>query len=163
ANSNIIALTTSPRRFTFGPNPLALSDLSQIDNRRMIPAGNMREIALAEVDPSSDYYGFGDKLKRGLKQYYAERRATVSRRSVYYQFFDHERKLRELGSVVDARLATVPVPAALSSLFDDGSVTGYQLALQTRNLYDALACNDQLDICVASMDFDGWDSHNNQR
>ena len=163
ANSNVIALTTSPRRFSFAPNPNALSDLSLIDNRRMIPAANMREIALAEVEPDSDYYGFGDKLKRGLKQYYAERRATVSKRSVYYQFFEHERKLRELGAVVDARLATVPVPDALSALFGDSSVTGYQLALQARNLYDALACNDLLDICVASMDCNGWDSHNNQR
>ncbi len=163
ANGNVIALTTSPRRFSFGPNPNALGNLSLVDNRRMIPAANMREIALAEVAPGADYYGFGDKLKRGLKQYYAERRASVSKRSVYAQFFEHERKLRELGAVVDGRLASVPVPAAIDALFADGSVTGYDLALQTRNLYDALACNDLLDIHVASMDFNGWDSHNNQR
>ncbi len=163
ANSNVIALTTSPRRFSFGPNPNALTDLSLIDNRRMIPAANMREIALAEVEPNADFYGFGDKLKRGLKQYYAERRASVSKRSVYYQFFEHERKLRGLGAIIDARLATVPVKPQIADLFEDGSVTGYDLALQTRNLYDALACNDLLDICVASMDFNGWDTHNNQR
>ena len=163
SNSNVVALTNSPRRFSFGPNPNALNDLSQIDNRRLVPASNMREIALAEVEAGSDYYGFGDKLKRGLKQYYAERRATVSRKSVFAQFFEHERKLRELGAVVDARLATVDVPPTLAALFNDDSVTGYDLALQTRNLYDALACNDLLDIRLASLDFNGWDTHNNQR
>lgn len=163
ADTNVIALTTSPRRFSFGPNPNAVLDLTQVDNRRMIPAADMREIALAEVPSGSDYYGFNDKLKRSLKQYYAERRATISKRSVYAQFFEHERKLRELGAVVDARLATVTVPPAIEALFADGSVTGYDLALQTRNLYDALACNDVLDVRIASMDFNGWDTHNNQR
>lgn len=98
-----------------------------------------------------------------MKQYYAERRASVSKRSVFYQFFEHERKLRELGAVIDARLATVSVPATIEALFDDASGIGYDLALQTRNLYDALACNDLLDISVASLDFNGWDSHNAQR
>jgi len=163
SNRNVIALTTSPRRFSFAPNPNALSDLSLIDNRRMIPAANMREIALAEAAPGTDYYSFNDKLKRGLMQYYAERRATVSKRSVYYQFFEHERKLRELGAVVDARLATVPVPAGIEAMFDDARGIGYDLALQTRNLYDALACSDVLNFSVASMDFNGWDSHNAQR
>ncbi|MCC6709286.1 MAG: DUF1501 domain-containing protein [Gammaproteobacteria bacterium] len=162
-NSNVIALTTSPRRFSFGPNPDAPDNLSLVDNRRMIPAANMREIALAEAAPDSDYYGFDDKLKRGLKQYYAERRATINKHSVYAQFFEHERKLRELGAVIDARLATVPIPPAIEALFADTSVTGYDLALQTRNLYDALACNDLLDVRIASMDFNGWDTHNNQR
>ena len=35
--------------------------------------------------------------------------------------------------------------------------------LLMRNLYDALACNDLLDIRVASLDFNGWDTHNDQR
>ena len=56
ANHNIVALTTSPRRFSFAPNPNALQDLSLVDNRRMIPAANMREIALAEVAAGSDFY-----------------------------------------------------------------------------------------------------------
>ncbi len=163
ANRNVIALTTSPRRFSFSPNPDALSDLRLIDNHRMIPAADMREFALAEVAPGSDLTENSNKLKRGLKQYYAERRASVSTRSVYYQFFEHERKLRELGAIIDARLATVPVPSGIADLFNDGSAVGYDLALQTRNLHDAMACNDVLDICVASMDFNGWDTHNNQR
>ena len=163
ANSNVVALTTSPRRFSFGPNPSAPLDLTRIDNRRLIPAANMREIALADAPSNSDYSQINDKLKRGLKQYYAQRRATVSKNSVYYQFFEHERKLRELGSVIDARLAAVPIPDNINAWFQDGSTMGYDLALQTRNLYDALACNDLLDIRVASLDFNGWDTHNDQR
>ena len=163
ANSNVVALTTSPRRFSFGPNPNAPLDLVRIDNRRLIPAANMREIALADAPPTSDYSQINDKLKRGLKQYYAQRRGSVRRNSVYYQFFEHERKLRELGGVIDARLAAVPIPENINVWFQDGSTMNYDLALQTRNLYDALACNDLLDIRVASLDFNGWDTHNDQR
>ena len=161
-NSNVVALTTSPRRFSFCPNATAPLDLARIDNRRLIPAANMREIALAEAASGSDYTQFSDQLKRGLKQYYAQRRATIRKTSIYYQFFEHERKLRELGSVIDARLAAVPIPSAIDAWFQDGSEIRYDLALQTRNLYDALACNDLLDIRIASLDFNGWDTHNNQ-
>ena len=163
ANANVVALTTSPRRFCFGPNPNTPLDLTRIDNRRLIPAGNMREIALADVAPGSDYSQTTDHLKRGLKSYYAARRASISKASVYYQFFEHELKLRELGAVIDARLATVPLPSAFDAWFQQGSAMRYDLALQTRNLYDALACNDLLDIRVASLDFNGWDTHNDQR
>ncbi len=161
-NSNVVALTTSPRRFSFCPNPNAPQDLTRIDNRRLIPAANMREIALADASSDSDYSQTSDQLKRGLKHYYAQRRATVSRNSVYHQFFEHERKLRELGSVIDARLATVATPDAMNAWFQDGSEIGYDVALQTRNLYDALACNDLLDIRIASLDFNGWDTHDDQ-
>ena len=161
-NSNVVALTTSPRRFSFCPNPHAPLDLVQIDNHRLVSAANMREVALADAAPGSDYSQINDKLKRGLKQYYAQRRASVSKTSVYYPFFEHERKLRELGSVIDARLATVAVPAAIDAWFQDGSTMSYDLALQTRNLYDALACNDLLDVRVASLDSNGWDTHNDQ-
>ena len=162
-NSNVVALTTAPRRFSFCPNPNAPQDLVRIDNRRLIPAANMREIALADASANSDYSQMNDKLKRSLKHYYAQRRASVSRSSVYHQFFEHERKLRELGGVIDARLATVPTPSAIDAWFQEGSQIGYDLALQTRNLYDALACNDLLDTRVASLDFNGWDTHNDQR
>ena len=162
AGGNAVALTTSPRRFAFGPDPARPGNLTAVDNRRLIPAANMREIALAEPDPGSDFYSMNDRLKRGLANYYAARRVSEPRTSVYAQFFDHERKLRELGGVVDARLGATPVPAELEALFDDTRGIGYDLALQTRNLYDALLCNDILAMRVASMDYNVWDSHNNQ-
>jgi hypothetical protein len=71
--------------------------LVEVDNRRLIPAANMRELALADAPDYSDYSQVNDKLKRGLKQYYSQRRPTVGKTSVYRQFFEHERKLRELG------------------------------------------------------------------
>lgn len=39
----------------------------------------------------------------------------------------------------------------------------YSLALQMRNLHDALAANDILDMTVASLECDGWDTHGDQR
>lgn len=108
ANANVVALTNSPRRFTFGPNLERLRDLTAIDKRRLIPAANMREIALPDMAPGTPHFDQSTDLKRGLKQYYAERRSSVRPQSVYFQFFEHERRLRELGAAIDARLSPVP-------------------------------------------------------
>lgn len=84
---------------------------------------------------------------------------------MYWRLFEHERKLREFGEMIDARLATVPLPGAISALYSGGSPTLVSggFAKQVRNLYDSLACNDILDLRVASLEYNGWDSHKNQK
>lgn len=161
ADGNSIALTRSPRRFVFGPDPLAPTNLQKIDQRRVIAAADLREFGLPDVDNGSGF-GLREYVTRGLKHYYAARRPTVGPSSVHHQFFEHERKLREFGEIVRARLAEVPVPPSLEALFGEQGVR-YDLALQTRNLFDALACNDLLGTRVASLEFNGWDTHDRQR
>ncbi|MBX9607228.1 MAG: DUF1501 domain-containing protein [Gammaproteobacteria bacterium] len=162
AGGNAVALTKSPRRFAFGPDPALPTDLARVDNRRLVAAGNMREMALAAPAQNSDFRSTSDRLKRALENYYGARRDSVGARSVYAQYFDNERMLRELGGAIDARLADVPVPAAFEPLFGDRRGTRYNLALQTRNLYDALVCSDLLALRVASMEYNVWDTHSNQ-
>ncbi len=161
ADGNVIALTQSPRRFTFGPDPLAPLNLQKIDNRRVIPAANVREMGLPDVDNNS-WFGSREYVTRALKHYYAERRPSIPSTSVYHQFFEHERKLRVFGEAIRARLASVPIPAEIEALFGEQGVR-YDLATQTRNLYDALACNDLLSMRVASLEFNGWDTHDRQK
>jgi len=161
ADTNVIALTTSPRRFSFAPNPAAPSDLLQIDMGRVIPMADARAFSLPEVNGDVDWYD--DYLMRGLRHYYGERARTVGPGSVYRQFFDNERKLRALGQIVDTRLASLPVPPALEALFADDGV-GYELALSMRNLHDALAMHDVLDVRIASLEYSAnWDTHDAQR
>jgi len=161
ASSNVVALTTTPRRFTFGPNPNA-PDLAQVDMSRVVPVANAREFGLPESPDDPEWYHH--TVMRGLIDYYAERRVTVGQSSVYHPIFEHERELRELGVLIDQRMAGVDVPPALDALFADGSIVGYDLALQMRNLYDALAMHDVIGARIASLEYNAaWDSHDNQR
>ncbi len=161
ANGNAVALTGSPRRFTFGPDPLTPSNLTKISHARVIPAANMRELGLTDVDDLG-WFSTNEYTTRALKHYYAERRATIPATAVHAQFSDHEHKLRIFGDLIDARLADVPIPPAIESLFGETGVR-YDLALHTRNLYDALASNDLLNMRVASLEFNGWDTHDQQK
>ncbi|MBX9607860.1 MAG: DUF1501 domain-containing protein [Gammaproteobacteria bacterium] len=161
ADCNVLALTNSPRRFSFGPDPADLANPDKVDMRRVIPMSDTREFGLPEADADPDW--FHDYLMRGLRHYYGERRKTIPKASVYRQLFDNERKLRELGGVVDARLAQAPATPGLDALFNDGSV-GYELALVARNLYDALFMHDVLDTRIASLEYGAnWDTHDAQR
>lgn len=159
---NSIALTNSPRLFTFGPDPANLSDLTLVDNTNMLPIADMRQAGLPDVDDNG-WFDNRAYVTRAVKHYYAERRASIPSDSVFHQFVEHDRKLREFAELIDARLANVTVPAAINALWDQGSpISGWQ-ARQFRNLYDAIACNDILSMQVASLDYGGWDTHNNQR
>lgn len=166
AGGNVVALTTSPRRFAFGPDPALPLDLLKVDKRNLVPATDTRNISLPNLpDYNPDWFNTRDYLVRALKQYYPERRKTIPAKSVFRQFADHEAKLRNFGELIDCRLAGVQVPDGLSQLFlspEEGGVR-YDLALQMRNLYDALASNDLLDMRVASLEFPGWDTHKLQR
>ena len=162
AGGNSIALTNSPRMFAFGPDPSDLSDLSLVDNARMLPIADMRQVGLPDVDDNG-WFDNRAYVTRAVKHYYAERRATIASDSVFHQFVEHDRKLREFAELIDARLANITVPAVINALWDSGSpISGWQ-ARQFRNLYDAIACNDILSMQVASLDYGGWDNHDNQR
>lgn len=162
AGGNSIALTNSPRLFAFGPDASDLSDLSLVDNTSMLPIADMRQAGLPDVEDDG-WFDNRAYVTRAVKHYYAERRASIPNDSVYHQFSEHDRKLREFAELIDARLATVTVPAAINALWDEGSpISGWQ-ARQFRNLYDAIACNDILSMQVASLSYGGWDTHDNQR
>ncbi|MEM7466258.1 MAG: DUF1501 domain-containing protein [Pseudomonadota bacterium] len=162
ASGNSIALTNSPRLFSFGPDASDLSDLTLVDNTDMLPIADMRQVGLPDVNDNG-YFDNRAYVTRAVKHYYAERRATISSDSVFHQFVEHDRKLREFAELIDARLVNVEVPAAINALWDETSpISGWQ-ARQFRNLYDAIACNDILSMQVASLDYGGWDTHDNQR
>lgn len=162
AGGNSVALTNSPRLFSFGPDPANLNDLSLVDNTNMLPIADMRQVGLPDVDDNG-WFDNRAYVTRAVKHYYAERRATIPSDSVFHQFVEHDRKLRDFAELIDTRLATVTVPETVNALWSETSpISGWQ-ARQFRNLYDAIACNDILSMQVASLDYGGWDTHDNQR
>ena len=116
SGGNSVALTNSPRLFTFGPDPSNLTDLTLIDNTNMLPLADMRQVGLPDVDDNA-WFGKREYVTRAVKHYYAQRRATIDSSSVYHQFVEHDRKLRDFADLINDRLATVPVPQAILDLW----------------------------------------------
>lgn len=161
AGGNVVALTTSARRFCFGPNPSQPRNLSLVDKSNLVPAADTRNAGLFDVAPDA-FYGRRERLTRSVKTYYAAKRAEIGPDSVYFQFMELERKVREFGVLLEDHLAAVPVPAPLQALLDAEDFD-HNLARQMLNMYDSLAANDVLDMRVASLEYNGWDTHDNQR
>jgi uncharacterized protein (DUF1501 family) len=65
---------------------------------------------------------------------------------------------------VNSKLADIPQPEALLNLYKDKSSSwaSKYFFKQLLNLYDSLACNDILNMQVASLEYNGWDSHKKQ-
>ncbi len=157
AGGNCVALTPSPRPFGFGADA---NDATRIDNSTLIAAPNTRTMTLA-APSGADLLGYEARINRSLASYYQAKRAEMSSDSFYRRYVESERVLREFGEPLDARLQSVPVPASVDGLMH-GGLAEPAFALQLRNLYDALAANDILQLRTASMDYGGWDSHRDQ-
>ncbi|MEM7280870.1 MAG: DUF1501 domain-containing protein [Pseudomonadota bacterium] len=156
AQGNVMALTRAPTSFCFGP-----SATGGFDNTRMIAASDMRDMTLFDGvtnDPMDD----STRISRGLKSYYAAKRQALGNDAVFDRFLETERKLREFGEPIDARLETIPIPPAIEAMTQLGGLTNLDFGVQLRNLHDAFACFDILGMRVASIDYGGWDTHERQ-
>lgn len=162
SGGNVVSLTNSPRNFCVGPDPSRPNNLRLTDNQRVISAVNTRNIGLYDEDPG-EWLGPRQHVTRALRTYYAGKRGDIPKSSPYYDFMEHERKLREVGEIIGGRLESVPVPAQIEALFDLDYPQSEYLAMQMRGVYDALAANDLLNLRVLSLEYNGWDTHDNQR
>ncbi len=158
ADGNVLALTKSPRPFCYGPD---IMNPQGFDNTRLIAARNTRELALYEPDVTESPIASTSMITRGLSSYYKAKRNEINPDSVFQRFVDTERKLREFGEPIDARLDSVPVPASIDALLQ-GGLNYPEFGEQIRNLHDCFACFDIMNLRVASMDFGSWDSHEEQ-
>lgn len=164
ASANAVSLTSVPRHFCYGLH--TSGDINRYDKSNLVSAADTRGIGLYTADLDRDQrWDRAGQMARTLKSYYAGLRQSMDANSPYQQFLDHESKLREFGAIIDGRLSTVPEPTPLKQLYDwdhGARLSRPQFGLQLRNLHDALACSDLLDMRVASLDYGGWDSHEGQ-
>lgn len=159
ASGNIVALTPSPRRLCFGPHP---SDPAQHDNSNLVAASDTRAMGLFVPPPQALPRATTAIISRSLTAYYQAKRQETARDSTYHRFIEHERILREIGEAVDQRLSGIPVPDAINNLMA-GGLTHHRFAEQIRNLYDAFACADLMNMRAASLELKGFDTHRRQR
>jgi len=164
----VVSLTHQPRRFCYGPH--ATNERSH-DNSNLLAMRNSRNYGLFTPNPKADPASSQVVIDRALKSYYAAKRLTMPASSPYHKFLQHEKNLRFFGDALRERLASIPIPLAIESLYDEkvSLQTGIPilnkpyLGRQIRNMYDCLAANDIIDFQVACMEYGGWDTHKNQK
>ena len=160
--NNVLALTRAPLPFCLGPHP---TDPEDHTLERLVAAQDIRDMKLfapeADVEPQAP----GAVITRALNSYYAAQRDEVAANSAYRRFFDLERQLRDYGEPIGERLHSLPVPAAIAALYDETQplLNSPYFGFQLRNLYDALALNDIFGMRIASLEYQGFDTHENQR
>jgi len=136
ANGNVIATSYTPRPFCYAPHESG--DIYRIGSGHMISTPDTRSL---------DVWTPGNGDPRWNE------RGKV------------ERDVRKFGVRIKRRLRTVRQPRRLQALssWNNSPLKNPGFGQQMSNLYDAIACSDILQMRVASLDYGGWDSHNQQR
>ncbi len=165
AGANVLGLTSAPNEFCHGLHPSG--DINEYYVGNLIGARDTRDMSLysASTDTSNAPWDARGNVTRALRAYYQALRNEISAESPYARFVDHEAAMRQFGDLIDERLAGLPEPQEMKDLHDwsgTNRLANASFGLQTRNLYDVIACNDILNMRVASMEYGGWDSHDSQ-
>lgn len=162
AGGNVIAVTRTPGTFCFGPHP---ADPEDSTSDVVIPAQDIRDMKFYRPDPGTNDQAANAVMTRGVSSYYAAKRHDMAANSRYRRFLELESRIREFGEPIEARTASLPIPADIAALYDGATPrleSGY-FGLQIRNLYDAFALNDIFAMRVASLEYLGFDTHDQQR
>ena len=162
-NANAVSVTRDISVFCNGTDP-------QNRNAKVVHAKDTRNFGLSNGNdnPTSSR----SALARALKGYYAAKRLQVAGKPQnwpYHKFLQHEESLRRFGDIFNARLADVsPLqPDALRALYTAGLGTpplnSTKFGLQCASLYDSFLGADLFQMRVASMEYSGWDTHNQEQ
>ncbi len=138
-------------------------------NAKVVHAKDTRNFGLSpgDGDPTSD----NSAMARALKAYYAQKRVEAQAQPAgwpYRKFLQHEQALRDFGGAFNARLAAVAPqqPLALSALYTAGSgntLSSTNFGRQCANVYDSFLGADLFQQRIVSMEYTGWDTHNNEK
>ena len=151
---NVVSVTRTPRRFCFGTDP---NDPEKSSASPIISAVDSRNMALYEFPPAAPQKL---QISRSLKAYYAAKKNVMPTQSLHRRFIEHEIKLRNIGTQINARLASEPIPEDIEALYSgDATLASTYFGKQIRNLLDCLIVTDLLDMKVVSMEYPGWDTH----
>ncbi len=138
-------------------------------NERIVHAKDTRNFGLSQGDgnPLSD----NTITARSLKSYYAAKQLEAAQKLgawPYRKFLQHEKSVRNFGDALNSRLAAVSPqqPAALAALHTAGSsnqLSDDNFGLQCANVYDCFLAADLFEQRIVSMEYTGWDTHNNEK
>ncbi len=178
AGGNSISVTQSLLPYCFGPAGSATNyNPNKIDNANVISISDSREIGMNDYDPQDNqFYSWGTKIARASKTYHQSLRNSNSITRARRKFLEHEEKARRFGNLINQRLATVDIPETILALYSESTTLNQNanqenrrvlrdryFGGQIRNVFDLIACNDLLTPRSISMEYGGWDSHDQQR
>lgn len=138
-------------------------------NAKVVHAKDTRNFGLSpgDGDPASD----NTAIARALTAYYAQKRLEAAAQPAdwpFRKFLQHEQALRNFGDAFNARLAEVAPaqPASLTALYTAGSgntLSSTNFGQQCANVYDSFLGADLFQQRIVSMEYTGWDTHNNEK
>ena len=180
AQGNAVSVAYRPSPFCFGPVGNAPNyDANRVDNNDLLSVSDSRDLGLFDYNPEQDqHYQYSSKLARSGKTYHQSLRSKPGLQDAYKKFLLHEEKSRVFGKLIRQRLETVSIPNRIYGLYSDQAglninpngeneprqvLRSRSFGYQIRNAYDVIASNDLLNPTLVSMEYGGWDSHDDQR
>ena len=172
-SANVVSVTNNVTLFCNG-----LDSTNRV--KRVISLPRSRDPIFTAPNPTAS--DEASIMRRGLKNYYAQKGAEVDNKIAlgaltenwpYKKFINAERSLRSYGDALVSCLATPSLarPAALAALSDKNILingvpnvlTNVDFGRQCASIYDAFLASDIVNFGVGSMEFGGWDTHENQK
>lgn len=165
-SANVVSMTSNVRQFCFCPHP---TNAESHTVSRIVSARNSRQMGIYQSIQRTNNPSSSDPravMDRALQAYFGARADYANTGSAPVRnFMMHENNLRSFGASMRSRLADYPIPERIAGLYTAG--TSYTLQRrnfgeQIRNLYDSLLSADLINMRVASLEYGGWDNHENQ-
>lgn len=153
-DANVVSMTNDISVFAKGTNT---------DNRiaRVIHAKDTRNFALSKGNPEIDVQ---PKMARALQHYYFSKRTELNNKPAdwpFRKFIQHEEAMRNFGDKFKKDVTDkFSLPPSLTT---DLTVNKANFQKQCQNIYDSYKGADIFKLRVASVEYDGWDTHKTQR
>ena len=154
-SANVVSMTNDISVFAQGRN-------ANNRNANVIHARDTRNFALSKGDERLPFDATRVKIARSLQNYYKSKRNEISDKPdnwPYRKFIQHEQAMREFGDPFKVLTDANPLPAELEGLV----VIEDNFKKQCQNIYDSYIGADLFKFRVASVEFAGWDTHQNQK
>ncbi len=155
--ANTVSMTNDISIFCNGTNPANR-------NKKVVHVKDSRNFGLSSGD--GIITSNRSALARALTAYYGQK--DIDPVSPFSKFTRHEQALRKFGSTFNARLAQVaPIqPQVIQDLYTPltaNALNSASFGRQCANLYDSFFAADLFKLRVASLEYTGWDTHNDQK
>ncbi|MCH8531607.1 MAG: DUF1501 domain-containing protein [Saccharospirillum sp.] len=161
----VASLTRVPRNLCFAPATPGSNARAETDNLLTLESARNAGLFDQRRQPDSSERHWNAGQSRALNGYYAalQGEQTSNRMS---RLLAHEAQLRTLGQELEDRLKGITIPEPISRLMSNGAspLNRTDFARQIATAHDLISHGaDIAGMRVMSLDYHGWDSHDNQK
>lgn len=161
-DGNVVSMTRQVRLFCNAPYIRGGSH----NNQRVISGEDTRNMGLyvpEELKENPSSTSTKARIARALASYYTAKQDSPKDTSSYDKFFQHRETYREFSNLINQRLEQFPLPEEITALYEGSSrLNSSYFGQQMRNVYDSYVCSDIFNFRIGSLEYGGWDSHQQQ-